>query len=134
MTEQTTTPTVTGAWVTGSNRPGYLPECDTYASDTWEDAWMTLVDEAQRWADQDDEALEDLMIDMEVDPMDEEEPSTRAAVDAMTSAQLYVENGIHPDRDHSFYVVDNHGHAMAWWIMWDAEREPFTDDVGTPLD
>lgn len=112
----TTTDTVqTGAWVIGNNMAGYSPDPDNvHAFADWADAWSSLVEDAQRWGDDDDEAH-----DQEWD----ETGCSRAAVDAMT--HNFHENGITPDRDYSFLITTNDGRMdLAWWVQWEATATP----------
>jgi hypothetical protein len=118
----------TGAWTTGSNRPGYLPEGDVHAFAEWSDAADVLRSDMREWADTvDDMAREHLdqtakredYPDYENSGYGDDEPTTLANVQA-----LLTDDGPADGKPWLAYVSDPDGHQMAWWIQWSPDATP----------
>lgn len=122
-----------GAWVTGRNMAGDMPDADTYAHDSWDTAWRALREEMEDYADHDDESeRQALPVDPEVarahgytvtdEGIDygDDEPSMRAVVDA-----ILTDDGPDkfPDSDWSASVIDGAGRNVEFWLMWSADRD-----------
>jgi hypothetical protein len=104
-----------GAWVTGHNLAGYMPESDTYAYETWKEAVAGMVADAQDYADTDDEA-NDAMAD--ADWADEDYGSMRATVDAILADDGPREEG----KPWSMQVADSDDRRIVFWLQWEATR------------
>lgn len=120
-----------GAWVTGHNLAGYLPEADTYAFKDWEDARQSLVDDMTEYADSNDEAAAAVLAataipsdypDYESTGYGDDEPCMRAEVDAVLK-----DDAARDDKDFTAHVVDSDGHLIAFWLQWSDDREPDED-------
>lgn len=105
-----------GAWTTGSNRPGYLPETDVHAFAEWADAAEYLRTAMREWADDVDEQARE----------NGQEDDTRADVDAVLSVDGF--GTWTPGTDYTAVVTDPDGHGMAWWIQWSPDATPDTED------
>lgn len=138
-----------GAWVIGHNLAGYLPESDTYAYETWDEAWRALRDEMEAYADSDDEGA---LAMLPTDPTEAEshgytvtrepctcgcntmnvfidygddEPSMRATVDS-----ILADDGpdSYPDGDWSAHVTDGAGRSIVFWLAWSDDRSADEED------
>lgn len=126
-----------GAWVTGHNIAGYLPEADTHAVQTWQDARDAFVATVQEYSSDNDEAAYQLLSET-ADPADypdyesngygDDEPAMRATVDA-----ILQDDG--PDtpafrgKDFGMVVEDNDGRLISFWLQWSTDRTPGDDDA-----
>jgi hypothetical protein len=125
-----------GAWVIGHNISGYLPEADTQAFETRDEAVSAFVDRAQEYAQTDDDHADDVLSDYYTSPdqvPDDEWPSMRAVVDS-----ILTDDGPNaPDltgKDYAMTVVDSNDRRIVFWLQWEPTRDPGTDDVGNELD
>lgn len=128
MTDRTATPTVTGAWVVGHNMPGYLPTADTYAVADWFDAWAILAGELDRYAEDDDNAYQEI----ECGHADEEDHdaecfgATRALVDGIM-ADAEREGLVNENQDFTVTVADNDDRLTTFFLVWSPDSEPDED-------
>lgn len=122
----------TGAWTSGSNRPGYLPESDVHASAEWSDAAELLRSDMREWADAVDDTAREVLAatanpadypDHENSGYGDDEPTTRAHVDA-----LLRDDGPADGKTWLAYVSDPDDHQMAWWVQWSPDATPDTED------
>jgi len=122
------TTTTTGAWVIGSNMPGYLPSGDVYAVEAWEDAWAILRGDMERFAEQDDDMYHELDCG-HTDEDDHESEcygSTRALLDAILADGERAGDFDH-DTDVSIGLADNDDRVTIFWITWNGEATPDED-------
>ena len=124
-----------GAWVIGHNLSGYLPESDTEAYETREEAAEAFAIMARDYADTDDKHAWDVLTTTtpESDVADDDHPTMLATV----SAILKDDGPNVPDlasKDYGMHVEDSAGRLIYFWMQYEPTRDPYTDDVGTPLD
>lgn len=122
-----------GAWVTGHNLAGYMPEADTYAYARWSDARDSLMSDMREYADADDDHAYDVL-SMTADPADypdhensgygDDEPAMLATVNS-----ILRDNSPEPDQDWSARVEDSRGRSIVFWLTYEPSREPDEDDI-----
>jgi hypothetical protein len=121
-----------GAWVIGHNLAGYLPESDTYAYETWQDAWDGFVGEIEHYADTDDDAAYACLSatadmadypDRENSGYGDDEPSMLASVKAWLTDDSPAEGS-----EVTHYETDNDERLIAFWLVWSDDREPDEED------
>jgi len=123
-----------GAWVIGHNLAGYLPESDTFACETREEAVSAFVDMAQDYASTDDDAAwDDLSNDGAEGIAEDDEPAMLATVTSILTDDCPNAPDL-AGKDYGMHVEDSRGRLIYFWVQWEEAREPGTDDVGTPLD
>jgi hypothetical protein len=105
-----------GAWVTGHNLAGYMPESDTYAYETWKEAVAGMVADAQDYADTDDEHHNGMADETWTD---EDYGSMRATVDAILADDGPREEG----KSWSMWVADSDDRRIVFWLQWEATRD-----------
>jgi hypothetical protein len=134
-------PTPVGAWVVGSNMPGYLPEGDPAAFAEWADAFGYLVDELRRWGDEDDDAYAALPCDhspggdlyalgerCDQDGTDTGcHGSSLALVEAIIRDDLTANPTIVPNQDVTVGVVDNDDRPLNFFLAWSPDSDPDED-------
>lgn len=126
-----------GAWVIGHNIAGYLPEADTHAFQTWQEARDSFVVMVQEYADENDESAYQRLSetadisdypDYEANGYGDDEPMMRATVDSI----LTDDGPDFPDlqgKDYGITVDDNGGRTISFWLQWSPDREPGDDDT-----
>jgi hypothetical protein len=108
------TTTTTGAWVAGYNQRGYLPELDELpAFATRDAAWTWLVDEMRRYADQEDESVDDV-----------DAYQMRSVVDS-TVADASTDRS--KPGDWSCWIEDQQGYQVVFWLRFDVDATPDED-------
>lgn len=104
-----------GSWVIGRNLAGYLPESETYAYATWNDAMNALEAEMRDYADTDDE---DAIQELDSESLDDDWPSMLAHVGAIWTDDTPTSG------DWSVQVPDSRDRPIVFWIQFDPTREP----------
>lgn len=117
-----------GAWVVGSNMPGYMPDGDPYAVADWFDGWAILRGDLERYAEQDD----DLWMELDCGHTSEDDHdsecygSTRALVDAIL-ADGEREGAFEPNQDVEIGVADNEDRPRVFFLVWSPDSDPDED-------
>lgn len=109
-----------GAWVTGHNMLGYLPEADTVAFETWKEAVASMVADAESYADTDDEMCDEMATE---DWADDDFGSMRATVDATLTDDGPPD--MPPAESHSWMMCihDHNEWPIVFWVQWEITRD-----------
>lgn len=113
-----------GAWITGRNIAGYLPESEPMSFVEWSDAWTAMWDEARRYADEDDELWEELPCSCAAEGRTEHREdcygTMRATVDSMAADAATDPTA--RDTEWSMVVHDYNDRPIAFWVAWNADE------------